>query len=51
MRLYGDLRAPVVDLDFRPHAHNWNGAVRDGGVDVIPFMETVNNKDVFNGNS
>ncbi|MFM0202902.1 hypothetical protein PQR53_23870 [Paraburkholderia fungorum] len=44
MRLYGDLGAPVVDLDFdhkhlglRPHAHNWNGAVRDGGTDVVPF--------------
>jgi RHS repeat-associated protein len=44
MRLYGDLGAPVVDLDFdhkhlglQPHAHNWNGGVRDGGTDVVPF--------------
>ncbi|SAL16787.1 hypothetical protein AWB71_00667 [Caballeronia peredens] len=44
MRLYGDTGAPVVDLDFdhvhnglRPHAHNWNNGVRDGGNDVVPF--------------
>ncbi|WP_143752251.1 hypothetical protein [Burkholderia sp. SRS-W-2-2016] len=44
MRLYGDTGAPVIDLDFdhlhnglRPHAHNWNNGVRDGGSDVVPF--------------
>ncbi|WP_321951000.1 hypothetical protein [Paraburkholderia bannensis] len=44
MRLYGDTGAPVIDLDFdhvhnglRPHAHNWNADVRDGGSDVVPF--------------
>jgi hypothetical protein len=44
MRLYGDTGAPVIDLDFdhvhnglRPHAHNWNDGVRDGGDDVVPF--------------
>ncbi|BAO85067.1 hypothetical protein [Caballeronia cordobensis] len=44
MRLYGDTGAPVIDLDFdhvhnglRPHAHNWNHEVRDGGIDVVPF--------------
>ncbi|MDR5809520.1 hypothetical protein [Caballeronia sp. LZ019] len=44
MRLYGDAGAPVIDLDFdhvhnglRPHAHNWNSGVRDGGDDVVPF--------------
>ncbi|MEM5373131.1 hypothetical protein V4C53_45220 [Paraburkholderia azotifigens] len=44
MRLYGDSGAPLIDLDFdhlhlgmKPHAHNWNGAVRDGGTDVVPF--------------
>jgi hypothetical protein len=44
MRLYGADRNPAVDLDFdhfhnglKPHAHNWNGGVRDGGDDVVPF--------------
>jgi hypothetical protein len=44
MRLYGDSGAPVIDLDFdhmhnglRPHAHNWNDGMRDGGSDVVPF--------------
>jgi hypothetical protein len=44
MRLYGDTGAPLIDLDYdhlhnglRPHAHNWNGGVRDGGDDVVPF--------------
>ncbi|MFM0158407.1 RHS repeat-associated core domain-containing protein [Paraburkholderia sediminicola] len=44
MRLFGDTGAPVVDLDFdhahnglQPHAHNWNGAARDRGNDVVPF--------------
>ncbi len=44
MRLYGDTGAPVIDLDFdhvhsglRPHAHNWNDGVRDGGDGVVPF--------------
>ncbi|WP_053077858.1 MULTISPECIES: hypothetical protein [Burkholderia] len=44
MRLYGADGNPAVDLDFdhfhnglKPHAHNWNGAARDGGTDVVPF--------------
>ncbi|MGF6640540.1 hypothetical protein [Paraburkholderia sp. MM6662-R1] len=44
MRLYGDDRKPVVDLDFdhvhnglKPHAHNWDNGVRDGGDYVVPF--------------
>jgi hypothetical protein len=44
MRLYGTDGRPAVDLDFdhshnglRPHAHNWNGSVRDGANDVVPF--------------
>jgi hypothetical protein len=44
MRLFGDDGKPVVDLDFdhfhnglKPHAHNWNRGVRDGGYLVVPF--------------
>lgn len=44
MRLFGNDGNPVLDLDFdhfhnglKPHAHNWNGGVRDGGNDVVPF--------------
>jgi hypothetical protein len=44
MRLYGDMGAPVVDLDFdhmhlnmQPHAHNWTENGRAKGLDVVPF--------------
>lgn len=44
MRLFGDDRRPIVDLDFdhihnglQPHAHNWGPGGRDSGNDVVPF--------------
>jgi hypothetical protein len=44
MRLFGDDRKPIVDLDFdhihnglQPHAHNWGPGGRDSGDDVVPF--------------
>jgi hypothetical protein len=44
MRLFGDDRKPIVDLDFdhihnglQPHAHNWGPGGRDSGGDVVPF--------------
>jgi hypothetical protein len=44
MRLFGDDRKPIVDLDFdhihnglQPHAHNWGLGGRDSGNDVVPF--------------
>ncbi len=44
MRLYGDMGAPVVDLDFehmhlnmQPHAHNWTESGRAKGLDGVPF--------------
>lgn len=44
MRLFGDDRKPIVDLDFdhihnglQPHAHNWGLDGRDSGNDVVPF--------------
>lgn len=44
MRLFGNDRKPIVDLDFdhihnglKPHAHNWGPGGRDSGDDVVPF--------------
>jgi hypothetical protein len=44
MRLFGDDRKPIVDLDFdhihnglQPHAYNWGPGGRDSGNDVVPF--------------